>query len=149
MHIQWTNDLNTGIEVIDEQHKRILEFINKLGKGGNHQTVGLVLEELVDYTVSHFAFEESLQEEAGYKFAKPHKAVHEMFITRVTKFVDRHKAGEDVSKELYNMLSTWLISHIKRDDMAYVTAVKTNILGIIEGKAKKNDEGWVKRFFRF
>ncbi|MDP1658543.1 MAG: bacteriohemerythrin [Methylotenera sp.] len=126
-----------------------MEFINKLGKGGDHETVGLVLDELVDYTVSHFAFEESLQEEADYKFAKPYKAVHDAFINRVAKYQEKHQSGEDVVKDIYNMLSTWLISHIKRDDMAYVSEVKANILGIIKDKQNNKEDGWVKRFFRF
>jgi len=37
------------------------------------ESVRRVLDDLIDYTMSHFAFEESLQEEAGYKYAKPHK----------------------------------------------------------------------------
>jgi len=30
MAIEWTNDLNTGIDVIDSQHKRIVDYINEL-----------------------------------------------------------------------------------------------------------------------
>ena len=68
MTIVWTKDLNTGIDVIDEQHKSIADYINNLERAIKQQdrtAVGQVLDELVDYTLSHFAFEESLQEEAG------------------------------------------------------------------------------------
>ena len=151
MVIAWTSDLNTGIDVIDNQHKRIVDYINQLGDAiqqRNKLTVGRVLEELVDYTVSHFAFEENLQEEAGYELAKPHKGVHDMFIKRVAKYQERHSAEEDIARELHAMLSTWLIHHIKRDDMAYVSEVKANILGIISDREKKNDGGWFKQFFK-
>ncbi len=109
MTILWTTDLSTGIDVIDNQHKRIVDYINQLGdaiKQRNRISVGSVLDELVDYTVSHFAFEESLQEEAGYLYAKPHKAVHEMFIKRVAKYQEKHNAGEDIAPKLHGMLST-------------------------------------------
>jgi hemerythrin len=151
MVLAWTSDLDTGIDVIDNQHKRIVDYINQLGvaiQQQNRISVGAVLDELVGYTVSHFAFEESLQEEAGYELAKPHKGVHEMFIKRIAKYQARHSAGEDIAKELHGMLSTWLIHHIKRDDMAYVSEVKDNILGIISDREKKNDGGWFKRFFK-
>jgi len=29
-HLQWTKDLNTGIDVIDTQHKQIVDYINQL-----------------------------------------------------------------------------------------------------------------------
>ncbi len=145
MTIQWTNDLSTGIDVIDNQHKRIVDYINQLGDSIRHRnrnSVGSVLDELVDYTLSHFTFEESLQEEAGYKFAKPHKAVHEVFVKRVVKYQERHTAGEDVALQLHAMLSTWLIHHIKRDDMAYVAEVKSSITLIVQDKKEGN---WLSR----
>jgi len=151
MDVLWTSDLDTGIEVIDNQHKRIVDYINQLGvaiQQRNQLSVGLVLDDLVDYTVSHFAFEESLQEEAGYELATLHKAVHDRFIKRIAKYQERHNAGEDIARELHGMLSTWLLHHIKRDDMAYVAEVKANILGIISDREKKEDSGWLKRFFK-
>lgn len=143
MAITWTNDLNTGIEVIDEQHKRIVDYINQLETAMRYQdrdTVGRVMDELIDYTLSHFAFEESLQEEAGYGFAKPHKAVHDAFSKRVAAYQEKHNAGEDVAPQLHGMLCTWLLHHIRRDDMAYVSAVKSNMLDIV---ADKKGGGWL------
>jgi hemerythrin len=40
------------------------------------------------------------------------------------------------------MLATWLIHHIKRDDMAYVTAVQENLQRIV---SNKKEGGWLKR----
>lgn len=151
MIIKWTDDLNTGIEVIDKQHKRIVDYINDLENAHQKQdreTVGRVLDDLVDYTLSHFAFEESLQEEAGYKYCKPHKKVHELFVRRVNEYLKRFKLGDDVTAEIHKLLSSWLINHIKRDDADYVAAVKTNMLGIISEKEKNKDVGWFKRFFK-
>ena len=151
MTIKWTDDLNTGIEVIDKQHMRIVDYINDLENAHQKQdkeAVRQVLDDLVDYTLSHFAFEESLQEEAGYKYCKPHKKVHELFVRRVNEYMERFKLGDDVSAEIHKLLSSWLINHIKRDDADYVAAVKANMLGIISEKEKKEDVGWFKRFFK-
>ena len=145
MAIVWTNDLNTGIDVIDEQHKSIADYINKLERAiqlQDRNTVGRVLDELVDYTLSHFAFEESLQEEAGYKFSKPHKAVHDVLAKRVASYQQRHNAGEDIAGQLHVMLCTWLVHHIKRDDMAYVSEVKASIMNIVKDR---NEGGWISR----
>jgi hemerythrin len=151
MLIVWTNDLNTGIEVIDNQHKRIVDYINQLADAIqqlNRLAVGPVLDELVDYTVSHFAFEESLQEEAGYELAPLHKTAHDRFAKRVVKYQERHNAGEDIAIELHSMLNTWLVHHIKRDDMAYASEVKASIHGIISDRENKKDGGLFERFFK-
>jgi hemerythrin len=152
MAIAWTNDLNTGIDVIDNQHKRIVDYINQLESAitqANRVAVGQVLNELVDYTLSHFAFEESLQEEAGYKFSKPHKAIHEVFAKRVARYQERHNAGEDIAEQLHEMLSTWLVHHIKRDDIAYVSEVNASIKNIVKDK---KEGSWLSnslgKFFR-
>jgi hemerythrin len=151
VEIQWTGDLCTGIDVIDKQHMQIVDYINDLAranKKGDRRGIQKVLDALVDYTLSHFAFEESLQEEAGYKYCKPHKRVHELFIRRIGEYGVRFKAGEAVADELHKTLSAWLINHIKRDDADYVGAVKANMVGVVaEQKNPKPDFGWFRRLF--
>jgi hemerythrin len=124
----WTEQLNVGIEVIDQQHRRIVEYINQLDDalafGHSREEIGSLIDDLVDYTISHFGFEESLQDEANYPFAKSHKKVHELFKLRVSEYQSRFDKGEDVSKGLNSLLITWLFNHIKRDDADYVESVK-------------------------
>ncbi|MDP2833652.1 MAG: bacteriohemerythrin [Pseudomonadota bacterium] len=148
----WSNDLNTGIDVIDSQHRRIVEFINQLGdarQAGDRAAIGEVIEGMVDYTLSHFAFEESLMEDAGYEFLRGHQKVHELFVKRVADMQAQFKAGNDVSDELHGLLRRWLFSHIRSDDAAYVGAVKGNMKALVRDQSK---EGWLSRslgkFFR-
>lgn len=129
-HIMWSDDLNTGIPVIDKQHRRIVEYINDLDdvvKTHDRTQLGIVLQELVDYTLSHFAFEESLMEDASYAFINGHKRVHELFAKRVSSYQQRFNMGDDVSAELLSVLKLWLINHIKSDDNDYAPAVKKHI----------------------
>lgn len=93
------------------QRRRIVDYINHMEDAQHKQdrtAANTVLAELVDYTLSHFAFEESLQEEAGYPFAKAHQRVHELFARRVNEYRDRFNAGEDVAGEIHALLSAWL-----------------------------------------
>ena len=73
----WMNQLNIGIEVVDQQHRRIVEYINQLddarANGLPCEGIAWLINDLVDYTISHSGFEESMQEEAKYPFAKSHK----------------------------------------------------------------------------
>lgn len=150
VYIHWTDDLNTGIEVIDKQHRRIVVYINELNaahSAGDRSATRRVLNELVDYTISHFSFEEEMQEKAGYPFCKAHKRVHEMFTKRVAEFQQRAKTGEDVTQEILEMLKIWLVNHIKGDDADYVAAVTEN-MGL---EIKHESGGWLgsalKRIF--
>ncbi|WP_245896155.1 hemerythrin domain-containing protein [Ottowia oryzae] len=66
-YLHWVPELDTGIAEIDTQHRRIVDYINKLRDlRESHDRQGLsdVIAEMVDYTMSHFAFEEALIENA-------------------------------------------------------------------------------------
>ncbi|HZW25578.1 MAG TPA: bacteriohemerythrin [Gallionella sp.] len=146
----WTEQLNIGIEVIDQQHRRIVEYINQLddarSNGYSRDEIGNLINELVDYTISHFGFEESLQEEANYPFIKAHKKVHDLFAQRVSDFQARFNQGEDVTKALNSLLVTWLFNHIKRDDADYVQTVKQHLQGRTDTEEKK--KGLFSRLFK-
>ena len=123
----WVPELDTGIEEIDKQHRRIVEYINRLYElrsSPDREALGDVIGEMVDYTLSHFVFEESLIENAGYMFAGPHKKVHELFTRRVAEMQSRFDAGEDIAAELHGMLSRWLFNHIRNEDHGYVDAAQ-------------------------
>jgi hemerythrin len=127
-YMQWSAVLDTGINIVDKQHRRIVDYINTLydaHQAADGSDTGPILGELVDYTMTHFAFEESLMEEGGYPYLKAHRRVHQLFTKKVGEYVARAKAGEDVTGELLEMLKRWLLSHIKNDDADYVESAKT------------------------
>ncbi|QMV62342.1 bacteriohemerythrin [Pseudomonas berkeleyensis] len=151
-YLDWSDDLNTGITVIDDQHKRIVAMINQLDaaqRAASKVQAGEVIDELIDYTISHFAFEEAMIEEAGYIFTKAHKRVHALFIKRVEDYRERFNRGEDIADELKGMLGRWLFSHIRSDDRNYVEAVNENLRRL---SADASEGGWLRRagrrFFR-
>ena len=158
MAIAWNSKLDTGIDVIDDQHRRIVAYVNQLEAArlaGDRVVVGQVIEQLVDYTQSHFGFEEAMMEQANYKFLKPHQKVHELFIKRVTAFTVRAAKGEDIAEELQGTLSTWLINHIGSEDRDYAVPVKQMMLGDQQVRASQETgkprgflAGLLGRFFR-
>jgi hemerythrin len=145
----WTPQLSIGIEVIDQQHHRIVEYINQLddarNSGHSREEIGYLINDLVDYTISHFGFEESLQEEADYPFFKSHKKVHELFTQRVSEYQAKYEKGEDISKALNSLLVTWLFNHIKRDDADYVESVQAYLKKQKDVVEKK--KGFFSRLF--
>src|SRR5690606_6998764 len=147
-YMKWTDDLATGIHVIDNQHQRIVDYINQLHQAIEHHSreeLIPILEQLVEYTMSHFAFEEDLMEESGYPFVHAHKKVHRLFETRMADFQQRFELGEDISRQLLTLLRTWLVNHIKRDDGDYAESVK--IFMETSGQTVAKKKGFFARLF--
>ena len=147
--IQWRPTLETGIDVIDQQHKRIVDYINALRIAqvkGDRGAVAKTIDDVIDYTQSHFGFEEALLEDAGYPLLNAHKRVHELFIRRVAVLHQRFKSGEDIAQDLHNVLARWLITHIQTEDRHYVGAVKEKMVGVVADQNRR--KGLLARFFR-
>ncbi len=131
----WSSDYATGIDIIDEQHKRIFEYLNEIDtaiKAQSLDDVEHVVKAVVDYAVSHNTFEESLMEKAGYPMLEAHHKVHEAFKARVNGYLERLNGGEDcirLAREVRSDLGLWLTNHIKRDDRHYVPYVKKSLDG--------------------
>jgi hemerythrin len=126
--IVWTEQFNIGIDAIDNQHRKIADYINLLDSSDirrlSREEVSRLICDLTDYTISHFGFEERLQEDAGYPYLKAHQRVHGLFTKRVASFQTQHETGEDISDDLSSFLITWLVNHIQHEDGDYAETVK-------------------------
>jgi hemerythrin len=113
-----------------------------------HETLVHVLDDLVDYTESHFSFEEAMLEDAGYPLLNAHKKMHELFIMRLNSYIRRFKAGEDITVELRDTLARWLINHIKTTDGSYVEYVKHLNKPLPKPRDAKTASLWTRLFGR-
>ena len=141
--LHWVPELDTGISEIDVQHRRIVDYINKLHElrdSPDRAALSEVIAEMVDYTISHFAFEESMIESAGYLFAGPHKKVHELFTRKVSEMKTRFDIGEDVTAELHGMLSRWLFNHIRNEDHGYIDSVNAYLRMTANGRTNEKEQ---------
>lgn len=152
MRIEWSPDYELGIAVIDRQHRRIVDYINTLDelidKPGARLGVARVLYDLVDYTESHFGFEEALMAEAGFTGLETHRHTHERFTRRIEALQRQHEAGEEVAGELLTLLEKWLIHHILEEDAAYTEQVQALIDRIGKEGLGAWTNGHLRRYFR-
>jgi len=128
--IRWSQNLSVGIDSIDEQHKVLVGLINELYKqmhsGLGKDAVGSTLGRLVDYTANHFKYEEKLFKEHNYSEQSGHKELHSTLVGQVVQFQQEYTRGEkDVSLELMEFLKEWLLTHIKKTDMAYSSFLRS------------------------
>ncbi|WP_111895507.1 bacteriohemerythrin [Acinetobacter sp. MB5] len=149
--MEWNESYNIGIDVIDHQHRQILDYINALDQiriSGDRHKIQEILDDLIDYTQSHFSFEENLLEQVMYQYLPSHKGIHDIFVKRLNEYRHRFAKGEAVENDLHRLLSKWLINHIQHDDQDYVLSVRENMLRYLQAQEKKKGKSWFARFFK-
>lgn len=124
--IEWDEKRHsTGIETIDEQHKRLFDLLNDLhaamAEGQAEAELGETLRELERYTEYHFGDEEAMMRDCGYAqdcsaCFHDHREMHESFASEVTELRQRHEDGEYITMDVLEFARDWLDSHIAGDD---------------------------------
>ena len=122
--LRWSDSLSVGIVSIDDQHKVLIDLINKLFEqlqtGSAKVGVGEALDKLIAYTETHFQYEEKLFARHDYAEQQEHQAIHRKLVDQVLEFQKQFQRGEqDVSLELMEFLKDWLLNHIKKTDRKY------------------------------
>jgi hemerythrin len=112
-----------GIAEIDAQHRRLFDLLNQLrswsGKGYEYAATIDTLNELAEYTHTHFAVEESLMRMLRYPDITAHMAEHDRLRQKLEEF--RHRVLKEGSRiELSDFIQAWLIDHISKVDRKYV-----------------------------
>lgn len=122
--LQWKDEYSTGVPEMDEQHKELINIINKLSEGLNSgegsDYIGEVLLMLANYVLTHFESEEKFMQEIGFPKLEEHRKIHVKFAQDFLGFSDAYQEGEtDISGELSEKLKDWLINHIAGADQEY------------------------------
>ncbi len=119
----WNSRFETGVAEIDRQHKQLIEIANRLNEamqtGAAKQLVGKLLDELIEYTASHFRYEEGLMDRYGVSGVPDHKALHARLVDDVLTHQARFKRGESLSAEVMSFVRDWLVNHILKTDKAF------------------------------
>lgn len=127
--VTWDEGLATGIEVIDNDHRKLLTLLNNLQSAVHYPTGEAferqALDELVDYTKYHFEREEKLMQEASYPDFEAHKKQHEEMIAKVGEFLAAYENNrEGTIEKLTKFLKNWLVDHIAGTDQQYVPTLR-------------------------
>ena len=127
----WNDSFATQVGDVDTHHKRLIELINEIYRGimleQGKEVVDSKLNELVNFTVMHFGYEEKLFDKYGYEDSISHKEKHKTLLGQVGDFVGRYKGGEDVSHELLTFLKNWLMNHILGVDQKYAPFLRSKM----------------------
>ncbi|MCP5162329.1 MAG: hemerythrin family protein [Hahellaceae bacterium] len=124
MYIEWKDDYCIGIGRIDDQHRKLIGYLNALYKTVSGGAPVSQSWELLDafnrYAEEHFSSEERIAFDAGIPSAEleNHKAEHEAYRIRLKGFQQAYMNKDKmVPVQLMAFLSKWWLSNILVKDM--------------------------------
>lgn len=127
--VSWNEEMSVGIDIIDEDHKKLLGLLNEVdniinaGTSSESESIESILFDLLDYTKNHFKREETLMKACDYPHLSEHKNAHETMLGQVNSYMNSFKAGSPsfnpVALRLF--LEAWIVDHILKMDKDYVS----------------------------
>ncbi len=118
-HMEWTNVLRTGDEGLDNQHKYLVNTLNKLGdainEGHGSENIARILGILRFYAGWHFGKEEDCMESYRCPAAGENKKAHAVFMEKFNTFqLEFTTSGgtTDLALKIHEEISDWIVNHI-------------------------------------
>lgn len=124
----WNENFETGIDIVDKQHKHLVDLINNIAEHINLSTLdfkdmNFFLQEVIDYTIYHFNDEEKLMKKVKINkdFFSNHKKNHNTFIYTVKELASSINEENMLmnAKALLDFLINWLAFHILGQDKIF------------------------------
>lgn len=118
----WNRNFETGLEKIDEQHKVLVDIVNRLARhfvsADSDTSSSRILEELLSYASYHFEYEEGIWQETfgDAEVTRNHHDCHQMFFARIQMLRQSKESQENVLADLFDYLTRWLAFHILESD---------------------------------
>jgi len=124
--------MSVGVAILDEDHKRIMNMINKLygamleGKG--QKILGEIFHDLTVYINIHFEAEESMFELTGYPGAAEQRRQHQVMAQRSMEAKQKFQEDKDavMPMEILYFLKDWWIDHVMNSDRKYKAHLNAN-----------------------
>jgi hemerythrin len=119
----WNKSLEVGNQLIDDQHRQLVEALNRFLSIYNEKKSNTELRKsldfLNDYTIKHFYEEEQLQKKYQYPDYENHKKLHDG-LKKVVRDIQIQLIMKGPSDTLFEAVKVqvgdWLIAHIKTQD---------------------------------
>lgn len=144
MHLlAWNDYLKTGIDIVDQQHRGLVDLTNqtaeKLSSGQDLSIdeMRTVLGFLMDYAATHFSTEEALMALSGIdeQHVEHHRQSHANFLKQVMTMVDELGGeGGVTAHQLIDFLGNWLIYHMLGEDQIFSRLLRKESVPMLAGE---------------
>jgi len=130
--LEWKPDYETGVPVIDTQHKVLFDNINWLGTLLDKEEIEEVeadylLDFLRQYVTQHFQHEEACMARFRCPSHAKNKEQHDQLINALSHFnqeYELHGPLKDMLQRLHTTLVWWINSHILKVDIQLKNCVQ-------------------------
>lgn len=128
--MEWSEQLDIGVEKMNDDHKDILKYMNLLFDrskegAGKVELVG-ILQRLVDVTVKHFKEEEVFMQSIQYDQLSLHQIIHKKLLNQLAEHQKKFEAGDgSIPAGFFDFLKMWLSAHIQGIDTRYGEVAKS------------------------
>jgi hemerythrin-like metal-binding protein len=118
----WSDKYVIGIDEIDEQHKEIIDMLNRmrdaLPKKDAANDVAETITALAIYAKVHFKTEEAFMARIAYPYLERQKRAHAEMLQKIQSMLINMKRGDTPSaREMLAFLKQWLVGHIEKEDL--------------------------------
>jgi hemerythrin len=122
MSLAWREQLSVGNDLIDSDHKYLIEIINMATKQLQSKKwleLKISFEKLTRYSNAHFGTEEKIALAVGFPLADHLHESHEALLSKLQHMAQEvSEVWSDDSIEKFNcLLRDWLINHVIKEDM--------------------------------
>ncbi len=129
--IKWDDKYSVNVSMIDEEHKKFIDIINKaiyVQKYNNRfREISEILVEMTTYAQEHFRTEETYMINFEYYDYKSHIDEHNNFSKLISNYCNKLMDGDlEVIDEVLEDLKQYLVNHIQVTDKNYVGCFKEN-----------------------
>ena len=146
----WNEELETGIEIVDQQHHGLVDMLNQAApvlaqsSQDTMHTAKPLLDALLDYAATHFRTEEDMMARLGMdaRALEHHHASHAHFAQQVVEMIDAFSQGKGVTGDrLLSFLASWLVLHILGEDQAMARQLRALESGMAAAQAYEAARG--------
>jgi hemerythrin len=122
--IVWEARFNLQVDIIDEQHRQLVDLMNRLIdiKQNDQSGEGVVeaLGEMTNYLGDHFDTEEQMMIDQGYPEIDSHREEHQNFVAQTAYYIATYReTGVSLKKDILTFLQEWLVDHILKTDQDF------------------------------
>lgn len=119
---RWDESMDTGMALVDEQHRRMFGQIARLLDRSQKDRIPETLDFMATYAVEHFGAEERLHRATDYPLAREHLDAHNAFIARFQELKREYDGSGGnlvILMKLSKFLLDWLREHIQGQDRQF------------------------------
>jgi len=126
----WEDKYSTGIEMIDNQHRQLVELTNQLylacfaGDEALSTVFKDAMSRMVEYVRFHFSAELKLLNEINYPDYHNHKKMHDNLVQDILDAAKDYNEGKKfVPNNFVRTLKDWIFGHIAVYDKIYAAYI--------------------------